>query len=367
MTIKAGAAVRDYLYNHACIRRIYDFGETKLFSAAVLPCIILFQQGTTQCGDVGFTSIYETSGAKADYLTDSVFKVIDKEGIVELSDGRKFENRQGVLSLPANGSPWTLSSNATAKWLNNIARNTWRKFSDIGKIRVGIKTTADNVFIKDHWDEAEGVPELLRPLITHRNAGQIVPSNLNFWQVLYTHTMSDGKKVAYDLEEYPIARSYLEKHKDQLSSRNYIRKANRNWYEIWVPQNPNAWSSRKIVFRDIADRPEFWLDDTGAIVNGDCYWIQIADDVPDEVVYLAIAVANSKFIERYYDIKFNNKLYAGKRRFMSQYVSDFPIPYDGSALAQEAISIVRQIICGRTYDFSEQKNKLDCIIDQMFA
>jgi hypothetical protein len=39
-----------------------------------------------------------------------------------------------------------------------------------------------------------------------------------------------------------------------------------------------------------------------------------------------LAVANSSFILKFYDVVFHNKLYAGRRRFMSQYVSRFPLP-----------------------------------------
>ena len=174
-------------------------------------------------------------------------------------------------------------------------------FSDIGKIRVGIKTTADHVFIGNDWTGDRADLELLQPLITHRDAGQIVSRKNAGWKVLYTHTIENGKKVAIDLEKYPKSKSYLETHYEQLSGRKYVQKAHRNWYEIWVPQNPASWKNRKIVFRDISEKPEFWLDESGAIVNGDCYWIDIDDSVFEETIYLALAVANSTFIEKYYD------------------------------------------------------------------
>ena len=235
-------------------------------------------------------------------------------------------------------------------------------------ICVGIKTTADNVFIGDEWDGDKAEIELLRPLITHRNAGQISPNDSDLWQVLYTHTSINGKKRAYDIEDYPKAKEYLLQHYEQLSNRKYIAEANRNWYEIWVPQNPDAWQHRKIVFRDISEHPQFWLDTTGAIVNGDCYWIEIQDYVIEDVVYLALAIANSRFIEKYYDVKFNTKLYSGKRRFMSQYVEQFPIPIYTTELAQEAINLVKQIIAEKNKAvILDYKEKLNYVVDRLFA
>lgn len=205
-------------------------------------------------------------------------------------------------------------------------------------------------------------------MITHRNAGQIIPNDSDLWKVLYTHTTENGRKKAVDIDDYPKAKEYLLQHYEQLSNRKYVIQANRNWYEIWVPQNPESWKHRKIVFRDISEHPQFWLDTSGAVVNGDCYWIDIQDYVTEDVIYLALAIANSRFIEKFYDIKFNTKLYSGKRRFMSQYVEQFPIPLYTTELAQEAILLVKQIIDEKNKNaVLVYKEKLDCVVDKIFA
>jgi methylase of polypeptide subunit release factors len=366
MSVKSGAKVREYLYEKTKLLQITDFGDTKLFDAAVLPCTIIFSRGRSDDGNVEFISMYESSASRVDFVCKSIFDAISKNGIVQIYDGRRFEIKHGVLSEKAEDSPWYLTSASQCAWLDHVDAVTWKRFSDIGKIRVGIKTTADNVFIGD-WEGVEKLPELLMPLITHRNSGQIIPRNSKYWKVLYTHTIQNGKRTVYDIDDYPITMRYLEQHKPQLAKRKYIEKANRLWYEIWVPQNPASWKSRKIVFRDIAEKPEFWLDDSGAIVNGDCYWIEIRDDITLDELYLALAVANSSFIEKYYDTKFNNKLYSGKRRFMTQYVSDFPLPNVSMPNAQRAIDIVRSIILEPTKAHDQRRAELNCVVDAIFA
>ena len=344
MTVKAGKAVREHLENRVHLKQITDFGDTKIFNAAVLPCIIVFSSKDYSNGKPHFTSIYQTNDFITNERFDNVFEAIDMSGIFSLKDGRSFEFKQGELETDNSGSPWRLVNKKSSDWLNQIESNTWKCFSDIGKIRVGIKTTADSVFIKEKWPEDDLTPELLMPLITHRNAGQIVSNNCSFWEVLYPHTMHNGKKVAVNLEMYPNSLCYLQKHREQLESREYVKKAGRNWFEIWVPQNPQSWKNRKIVFRDISEEPQFWLDDSGAVVNGDCYWIDVFSETTNDELMLALAVANSSFIEEYYDIKFNNKLYARKRRYMTQYVETFPIPNPSSDAAKNAISLVNEII-----------------------
>ena len=369
MTIKAGSAVRNYMLENYKIYHIIDLGDTKLFAAAVLPCVVVFSLGKTDKKEnVQFTSVYQDNSSDSAIEIKSVFEAIYKMGTYKLPDGRQFKFQQGVIQSVDKNSLWTIASKENQDWISEIEKKTWKTFGSIGKIKVGIKTTADNVFIGDDWSGEKAGIELLRPLITHRNAGQIVANNASHWQVLYTHTVKNGKKIPYDIDLYPKTKAYLLKHFDQLNGRNYIKKAKRNWYEIWVPQNPAAWEHRKIVFRDISEHPEFWLDETGAIVNGDCYWIDIDKYTPEEEVYIALAVANSSFIERFYDLKFNTKLYSGKRRYQTQYVEQFPIPYYNTPLGQEAISLVKKIIAESDAGIAfSYKQKLDLIVDEMFS
>ena len=298
----------------------------------------------------------------------SIFDVIDKDGCYHISKGHSYRFQQGSLLSADKDALWTIASSTNTDWLSKVESNTWNTFSDIGKIRVGIKTTADNVFIGENWlDRGEDL-ELLQPLITHRNAGQIIGITQSHWQVLYTHKMENGKKVAVDLDLYPKSKKYLMQYYEQLNSRDYVKKAHRNWYEIWVPQNPDSWKHRKIVFRDIAEHPQFGIDETGAVVNGDCYWIDIGPNVFEDVIFLALAVANSPFIEKYYDIKFNTRLYSGKRRYQSQYVEQFPIPFYDTDLAHEAVSLVKKIIAdGNISETISYKRKLDMLVDKMFT
>lgn len=367
LTIKSGNSVRNFMLENYCIHQITDLGDTKLFTASVLPCIMIFSKGnTTERNSVKFTSVYETNKEATEKI-DNVFDAIYKKGVYETPEKRKFLFQQGILQSVEKDALWNVLSDGIQEWIQRVDERTWMHFSDIGKIRVGIKTTADNIFIGSDWSgDREGL-EWLRPLITHRNAGQILANENEQWMVLYTHTVVNGKKQALDLEDAPKTKEYLFTHYEQLSGRKYVEKAKRNWYEIWVPQNPEAWEHRKIVFRDISEEPQFWLDESKAVVNGDCYWIDIFPDVFEDTVYLALAIANSKFIEKYYDVKFNTKLYSGKRRYMTQYVEQFPIPYSDTDLAKQVIEITKKIIAeNNPNNVSGYKEQIDNLVESIF-
>jgi len=47
---------------------------------------------------------------------------------------------------------------------------------------------------------------------------------------------------------------------------------------------------------------------------------------------------------QYHDASFHNKLYAGRRRYLTQYVERYPLPDPDSALAQRLISLAKDLV-----------------------
>jgi hypothetical protein len=344
LTTKGAGKFREIIFNQYNIKGIWDFGDTKVFDAAVLPAVMLLSPCDGKNNhSVHFQSVYETSDTPDNEiipLVNNQIEALNHNGIVQ-SSNTKYRVKYGHLTFDSKPSDlWRLQDSESEAWLNKVAQKTWCTFKDIGKIRVGVKTTADNVFIKSDWAEEVGyLPELLRPLTTHHIACRYKPQEKDLKSILYTHTTINGKRKAVELSEYPLSQKYLNTHKDQLASRNYVREAKRNWFEIWVPQNPSLWDENKIVFRDISEKPTFWMDSQNTVVNGDCYWmLRDNKNLPEDILWLALAIANSEFIEDFYDIKFQNKLYSNRRRFITQYVEQFPIP---DPAGQESIKLIK--------------------------
>ena len=354
MTTKSGQAVRRAMLSRFRILHVWDLGDTKLFEAAVLPSVLL-ARGTTDsqnlhANGIAFSSIYETNDPAIAEAEDVLSALnTDNDTVIAIPDGRHFRVRHGVLDN--GGAPegiWRVATQATDQWLATVNANTWETFRRIGKIRVGVKSTADKVFIRNDWSNLpDGRPELLRPLITRKCARRfkaVVPENAkHIKEILYPHEVTENGRAAVDLGLYPKTASYLEKYRDALETRTYLIEAGRKWYELWVPQDPAAWRSPKLVFPDISDKPIFWIDTDGGIVNGECYWIQCENKDEQDLLWLALAVANSTFIEAFYDHRFNNKLYAGRRRYITQYVELFPLPNPTCDEAMMIIALTKKI------------------------
>jgi adenine-specific DNA-methyltransferase len=274
-------------------------------------------------------------------------------GLIRAPTGQ-FRIERGFLSDRSAEAIWTLSTADSENWLKVVERHVGATFGEVGRVRVGIKTTADQVFIRDDWNslplDRQPERELLRPLLRHFEATRWLADTPR-QTVLYPHVVIDGRRHPVDLTAFPRASRYLESHRVRLSRRHYVVDSGRQWYEIWVPHNPTEWSLPKIVFPDIAEQPRFFLDHSGAVVNGDCYWITLCPGRHADWLLLMLAVANSTFMVHYYDTAFHNQLYAGRRRFMTQYVKHVPLPDIESRFSQHAIARVRQLVAAAVPPF----------------
>lgn len=378
LSIQSGAALRRHLWANYDLLEIFDLGDTKFFDAAVLPTVVVARRGSTDGKqECEMSRIYECENRLDGTEAASITAVLesDTEGYVRVN-GRTYDVERGWLApLGGPSQPWTLSNVARADWLATLDKHTARTFGDAAKIRVGIKTTADRVFIRNDWDSLpEAIrpeDELLRTLITHHVADRWqVPAESSRVKVLYPHIDVRGRREAVALGDFPRAAAYLGENRDRLAGRNYVRESGRKWYEIWVPQNPAEWPSPKIVFPDISERPRFFLDRSGAIVNGDCYWIPISNGLSEHDALVMLAVANSSFATAFYDSVCTNRLYSGRRRFITQYVSRFPIPAVEGGMKSQIIELSRALVDELepdTQEFDSAESELDELIWRSFG
>lgn len=286
--------------------------------------------------------------------------------------GRMFRVRVGELVTPAGPAAsvgWRMSRVGRDDWLRRVSEQMWCTFGELGRIRVGIKTNADRIFIAAHWGDPETEPELLRDLITHHDLRPWRIERMRRTRVLYPYDLTRTRRVPVDLARYPRTAAYLEQHREALAARGYLTGAGRQWYEHWVPQRPHLWRIPKVVFPDISERPRFALDRSGAVVNGDCYWISLAelggDDRAEELACLMMGVANSSLGLRFYDAVCGNRLYSGRRRWITQYVSRLPLPDPTGTAAVEIIARVRAL--AEEPETGAARAELDELVYRSFA
>ncbi|PYE42684.1 N-6 DNA methylase [Paenibacillus barcinonensis] len=360
LTTTGGTAIRQFLDENYEIIEIMDLGDTKLFSAAVLPAIFIGRKKhkndkTKNNDNAKFFRIYEAvEEARLDIETNtvnSIFEILEvkQSGIYE-AEGKKYKVSLGELDIPKSyKEPWVMASLDEQIWIDKIKQNSKYLIEDVAKVRVGIKTTADPVFIKNGWEdssnEIQPEKELLRHLLSSDHASKWRPIEKRpALRVLYTHKVENGRRTVIDFSQYPKALSYLETHRERLEGRKYVIKAKRKWFEIWVPHDPNSWGKLKVVFPDISPEPKFFLDTEGCIVDGNSYWITLNEGFSEDILFLILAISNTRLMTKYHDISFQNKLYSGRRRYLTQYVEKYPIPNPETEYAKKLVSLSKELV-----------------------
>ena len=350
LSVKSGKVIRDYLLENLNIKELYDLGDTKLFEGiAVLPALVFSKnKNLSYKKDPIFKTIYEGANKNSieSISLDSIYDILDSEVNENFLINEKSYNLQvGILDIDNSISDvWTVSNDETKKWISTVRENTWRNFKDVSKARVGVKSTADDIFIRTDWESLENPPEILHELITSQYSNPFHEKTpKKHKKIIYPHISVNGKASVVNLDDYPNAKLYFEKYKERLSDRKYLIDAGREWYTLWVHHNPELWKEPKIVWNDISEKPKFWMDLEGRIVNGECYWMTLSKDDNLDILWLCLAIANSTFIEKYYDYRFNNKLYSGKRRFITQYVEKFPLPNPDNIISKRLVEIAKEI------------------------
>lgn len=363
LSTKSGMTIRDYLIKNYEILEIIDLGDTKLFDAAVLPAIFIGRRKTCSTyHPAKYTTIYESFEGSGKRL-NNIFEILNnsQNGLYSVND-RVFNLTLGTLKEPeSHGGIWQIESNTNKDFVSTIKKKKYKYVGDIFKVRVGIKSCADDVFFTKNWDKGKPEDVFFKPMISQENIckWQVVEP---LTKVIYPHFDNNGVKDVYDINKYPKACSFFEAYRARLEERSYLIKAKRNWYEYWVPQNPTLWSKPKLVWADISVESRFALDKTGAIVNGNCYWICADNNEEEELLYLIMGVANTSMMERYHDACFNNKLYSGRRRYLSQYIEQYPIPDPTIYESKEIIKKVKELL---SEDNNAKRSKIADQIEQL--
>jgi len=384
LTTRGGMATRRFLRTRFDLIEVVDLGDTKFFEAAVLPALVFARKRGDASGMHGthspsFVRIYEATGER-NANAESVASLADslrqpRPGLIRVN-GSHYRIATGNLPIPQDDAkPWTLLSGSEAGWVAIIDAAAECRIGDVAKVRVGIKTTADGVFIRRDWEslarEIRPEPQHLLPLVSQEDAARWRPLQAAAPQrrVLYTHEVVGGRRRAIRFHASSSTWKYLVSRREKLESREYVLNAGRSWYEIWVPQDPEAWSLPKIVFPDISPDARFFWDARGSIVDGNCYWITANDPADEELLLFILGVANSAPVSRYHDLAFQNKLYSQRRRHLTQYINEYPLPDRRTESSRHIVKLVWRLVQeSLTADECQRlEKKIDRLVAEAFG
>ena len=346
MTTNAGKGVRKVISERATMKHLFDLSDTKVFTAAVLPCIIILENCKSEGQTFPFVLLRETRYDANHRNTEDVFSHLqghifesfyqEKINLPSKSTRKVSFDFRIIQSLQpeGNGDFWHFLSPQEQEVIDAIEGNHLVSLGKVAKITSGLKTTADNVFIhpmtesfiKNHKLETD----LIYPFIQARNIDRWTirwtgTKEKSDTYVLYPHLTKGRKVVPANLDDYPNAAAYLKSHYERLSKRDYLIEAGRKWYEIWVQQKPETFQQPfKIVTPDIKTRNTFALDTRGFMSGSSCFAILPKKQAKADSYYL-LGLLNSELLEFYHKVKASTFIYAGRYRYWTSYIQDYPI------------------------------------------
>jgi N-6 DNA Methylase/TaqI-like C-terminal specificity domain len=304
----SGAPLRRYLLKNASIDTVTDFGDHQIF------------EGVTT-----YPAILTMRHQKPDAAHALKFWKIEK--LPEGNFGTAFAElaanfAQGKLSEAS----WELESDSLRRLRDKINNGRKTLKEVYGSPQAGIKTGLNSAFILDK-DQFTSLSKsrinfemVLKPYL--------IGAELEAWfhstpksYVIYS------PKGKFDHAKFPYVLEYLQPFKSKLEA----RATEQEWFELQQAQFRYAknFSSPKIVYRDIADRPSFSVDKSGSFIDMTCFVIP-SDD------FALCAYLNSKVV--WFAITATTTVARGGFfRMKSQYVEPLPVVEFSDVIRSELV------------------------------
>lgn len=361
MTTSYGKGIREYLINNVAIQKIFDFTDTEMFGAMILPCVIVCQKGEKK-DELEYTAITKTN-KKPELVVNKdefwnflkIWKENTRKNIIIENHGNETVSiHKYICDQPSDSKPWHFLPKDIEKICKEISKNSDYLLGEIADIRVGLKTTCDRVFVFDKRSvpfQKKTSREFIHPLLRGKDIRKWrVPDSVDKF-ILYPYKTLGNKIHPITLEKYPEIKNYFYKNKKLLEARTYIKEnPGREWFEIWVPHKPEIFESEiKIVTPDISPENRFAIDLNKYYCQGTCYIININQEILQgntDLNYFILGLLNSELLEFYHKAKLSTTIYAKRHRYWYSHLSQYPVVIPGinSNLRNEIVKSVKKII-----------------------
>lgn len=185
------------------------------------------------------------------------------------------------------------------------------------KIGIGVATGADAVFIsKELPGQVE--PELIMPGIGARD----LRGDKMQWlgEYLLNPYRTNGELI--DLEAFPMAKAYLERHRERLSQRHVAKKNPARWYKTIDRISPTLMRQPKVLLPDMSGNTCVFVDDGHYYPMHNLYYIT---GRPAPQLRLLAAILMTDFVRQQL-AAVTNQMNGGFPRWQSQHLRKLRIP-----------------------------------------
>jgi hypothetical protein len=226
----------------------------------------------------------------------------------------------------------------------------------------GVTTGLNRAFVIDGAtrdqiisEDAESA-EIIKPWLRGRN--------IDRWRIDFEAQYVIFTRRGIDVDQYPAIKEHLSQFKERLMpGTDKGRKPGKyEWYEI---QDTTAYYAEfekpKIIYPDIAKRPEFAYDTSGAYGGNTIYIL------PTEELYL-LGILNSLVVEFFYN-QISSTIRGDYLRFIASYMERVPIPKPTEPQREAIEALVRKLLDaeGQGPHVEEWERELNALVYQVYG
>lgn len=319
-----GKRLRDLILDNCAIEKLIDYSDLPLFGDATNYSLVIILKNTIAEEGHMFDALVFKDNLRG--LKESEIKTIATR--FESSEyARTFQVNQSLIH---KGYNWDLAPDSSINIIKKVNDLSIPLYTFCSTICKGIWTGKKDVFVDGikHGLSEDGKieQELVVPVIDGRDIERYFYDTGSQKYILYPYKIDNHELELIDIEEFPNAKAYLEKHRYDLEQRRNwgqtILEAGKKYYEIW---NPSPYlQKKKILTQDISERNKFALDEEGGYLAMDtCYALVLRDDLSDSPKFL-LSLLNSKLLNFVFSF-ISPKIQGGFFRYKKQYIEPLPI------------------------------------------
>jgi len=248
------------------------------------------------------------------YITFPLITTIDSDVPGETRIVRR-DGTERTVELPRDGASWA----STIRGGADGALDSGVTLGDVTqRVSCGVATGADSVFVVDEDDMLEDLDNCTHPTVSGSQLREFDGPHTN--SVFICPYDEEGDLTPED--ELGVFGEWAEQHRDRLEDRSCV-EGGKLWY-AWHENPPMVDILQpKIVCKDVADEPRFWVDEEGDVVpRHSVYYIIPEDnvDINDLCEYLNSDDARV-WLEAHCQRAHNDYL-----RLQSKVLNDLPVP-----------------------------------------
>jgi len=348
-----GEGLRNWLSKNTTLSKLIDFGDEPIFTAIAYPCIVIltknklpknYQQSSNEITVLNWQSSWDTANF-LEVLGRESFRLPQKE----LTTGSWQITGQNERSLLEEIKYQNI---LFGEYVNN-------------RFYRGITTGLNEAFVLDQVVHDEILREnplsekILKPYLRGRDIKRWTYDFADLWLLfipwhfpLHEDNSIRGASMKAEFalsEQYPAIYQHLSKYKNALENRNKSETGIRyEWYALqrWGADYWSEFERPKIIFPDIARKPEFTYDTNNHFLGNTMYLIPTGEK-------WLLSVLNSPVIHWYYK-RISSQIQNGFLRFISQTVSKIPVPHAAEEQRRNITKIVDCILTLSNFGKREQ-------------